>query len=218
MTADRMALLTVEATNRALSEHTATSARVAAAWWASQLRSAAGKGDNGSDDRISMMAMGMTSLIHSKHPPTEENCERFESDLARRIAEILETDGADYRCYWDNQGWDDGGVDLVLSVDYHPCEVLLSALEVAGVDRNVREIAALPLKTTMRVSARRVLLGAGYRAPWREIHGPVWGCTYAERQSVDLVRDRNHVATWDRWHSAGAVGPRLSDWQGPVRP
>ncbi len=192
------------------------SAATAAAWWAGRLRDGAGIGRNGDDSIRGVMAEGMIGLIRKKAPPTEENCDRFEDLLRERIIAILHTDGSGARCYWDNNGWDNGGTDLCLRVDYHPDEVLLAALSDAGVDRNVAEIAALPLKTTMRVSARRVMLVAGYGAQWKEIDGPRWGCSREEHDRVESVRSQATNDAWEAWTAAGRVGA-LGDWSGPVQ-
>lgn len=122
-----------------------------------------------------------------------------------------------------------------LDVDYHPDRLLWDTLLAAGIDKNVADMSALPLKTHMKVSARRVLLKAGYGAGYKEIHGPMWGSSYDEYQEYDRKMwdtfDRccrkpweediqaryGKEWTYDQLHAAGEPQrPVSSNWQGPV--
>ena len=190
-------------------------AAVAAKWWADRLRDAAGVGDNGARDHSSSMAFGLTALLRDRHPPTEENCEVFERELARAIVTLIDRD--DRSCYRDVSGFDDGGPCVRLGVDYHPDAVLHGALLEAGVHESVASTSALPLKTVMRVSARRVIVAHGYAQPWREIWGPAWGCSYAEQQTADLYRGSAGESEHEAWcASTGDARWRPQDWKGCV--
>ena len=167
-------------------EYLRGAARAAAKWWADRLRDGAGIGDNGALDANSIAAAGFTLLIRARHQPTEDNCARFERELERAICLLVSTE--DYRCYRDCPGFDDGGSCLVLSVDYHPCDVLHGALIEAGIHASVASTAALPLKTAMWVSARMVRVAHGYGAPQQEIWGPAWGSSIAEHRATSRYR------------------------------
>lgn len=173
-----------------------TAGLVAATWWADRLRDAVGVGDNGDNTDVSMLAGGMMQIIRSRNPPTAENIARFQSILAAKTAAAFEAIGdgrgtsVNIGCNWyyDEAGFDDGGPDLCLSVDYHPSAMLYDSLIEAGIEKNVANVAALPLKTSMKVSRRRILVKHGYGALFVEIFGPLWGCTYDEQTAADSHR------------------------------
>lgn len=205
----------------------------AARWWADRLRDGAGIGDNGSDDPSSVMAMGLTYLIRKQCPITPEICTRFERILTEKLVDGFETAQVTGNHWNDSSGFDNGGVCLQPSVDYGPTKELYDALIEAGITENVAHSAALPLKTHMRVSARRVLVAHGYGARYVEIYGPVWGCSYKEQSRADNYRsDRLEKdcrepmeAEWvklfgDKWtydqiRRAG-INPQLDDWKGAI--
>ncbi len=191
------------------------SAACAAAWWAGRLRDASGVGDNGAREIQSVMACAMTRMIRDRNPPTEANCERFEIALRRRLVESLTSQVGIGSFYYDHSGWDDGGIDVCMRVDYHPDPILLECLAIAGVERNIAEVAALPLKTTMRASARRIILAHGYAAPWVEIYGPAWGSTRAEHAATEAARSVQMNIIYDAMPNEFLAG---AGWSGPVQP
>jgi len=165
----------------------------------------------------SIMAMGMTQMIREKHPPTEANCVRFETVLRDRLVELLSSDNPDARHYRDHNGWDDGGVDIVLSVDYHPCATLDAALEAAGIHESIRSMAALPLKTITRTSARRLMIKHGYGARWTDAER-LWGCSREEIDAYAAARDVHVNRVWEALHEMDMRGTSAEDWQGPIKP
>jgi len=201
-------------TGEAFAKYLRDAAAAAAKWWADRLRDAAGVGDNGSRDPSSLMAGGFIALIRAKSPPTEDNCVRFERELTHAIATLIERH--DQSCWPDLSGFDDGGPCVRLRVDYHPCPVLYGALLEAGVHESVADTAALPLKTNMRVSARRVLLAHGYGSPWHELWGPAWGSSFAEQQAADLYRSRAGEAEHEAWMAERDARWQPRDWKGCV--
>lgn len=159
-------------------EQILASATVGARWWADRLRDGRGVGDNGATDKRSVMAGVITNMTRSLSPITPKICDGFEELL--RVAMIREMVDPHGICYRDVTGFSDGGLDLRFGVDYNPDPILYSALRGAGIEAIIAERTALPWKTMMFCSARRVLVKSGYRAKRVEIHGPVWGATYEE--------------------------------------
>lgn len=188
-------------------------AKAAAKWWSDRLRDAAGVGDNGSRDLNSLMAGGWMYMIRDRHPPTEENCAAFEHELTNAIATLIERN--DPTCWPDYSGFDDGGLCVKLGVDYHPDQILYGALLEAGVHQSVASMSALPLKTIMRVGARRVIVAHGYGHPWTEIWGPAWGASYEEQSAADRYRFDAAQIEHDAWAAAQPRWP-LHEWQGCV--
>lgn len=191
---------------------------VAAKWWADRLRSTAGIGDNGARDISNMMAMGMVRMIRDRCPPTEENAKRFEAELVARLEDaFIRIDayeaiphprgappdvGAGW--YFDNAGWNDGGVDISLKVDYHPDPLLYDALVAAGISENVAGIAALPLKTHMRASRRRIVVSEGYGAPNIEIVC-LWGTSKDDQSAASQTHEASDEA-YEAWRDGGRRG------------
>jgi len=159
------------------------------------------------------MARGLLDMIRARHPPTDEHCAKFERELAHAIATLIERN--DPSCYRDVSGFDDGGLCVVMTVDYHPDRLLHAALIEAGVHQSVASTASLPLKSSMRVSARRVLVIHGYGQSWSEIWGPAWGCTLAEQQAVDRYRGEVEKAVWSARDAIGATW-MPQEWKGCV--
>lgn len=190
-------------------------AYAAAKWWADRLRDGSGIGNNGSNDLNSIAAGGMMELIRSRHPPTEKNCASFEHELTRAIDTLINRD--DPECWRDTSGFDDGGQCVVFRVDYHPDDILYGALIESGIHDSVARTSALPLKTNMRVSARRVLVAHGHANPWRELWGPAWGCSFAEQKSADEYRAKEAEIEQNAWMEC-AIGSRWKshEWQGCV--
>jgi hypothetical protein len=144
------------------------------------LRDGAGIGDNGDRSFNGVIAAGLTDMLRQRHPPTEDNCVTFERSLRHAIIEEL-LHGDARTCYRDVCGWDDGGPDLRFGVDYQPDPILELSL-LANVHESIVRSAALPLKTRMFVSARRVLVGHGYGSKLVEIYGPAWGPSLADER------------------------------------
>lgn len=189
-------------------------ASAAAKWWAERLRDGAGIGNNGSADPSSVMAGFMVSILRDRHPPTTENCAAFERLLAAAIARALNE--RDPICYYDSSGFDDGGPCLALSVDYNPDRLLYACLIEAGVHESIASMSALPLKTRMRISARRVLVSHGYGKQLSELWGPAWGCTIAEQAAADLYRSEASEIAESAWLDAPAPRWRQQEWKGCV--
>jgi hypothetical protein len=160
--------------------------------------------------------------LRAESGTTAAHCDTFEDLLQTAIGAHLASD----RNHWrDCHGWDDGGPEMLLCVDYQPDQTLLTALRAADVERNMAEAVGLPLKTDMLVSARRVEVSHGYGAPWTCIYGPLWGSTRAEYQHHDekLYQAQVWYATWlrtlmpeDRDLVDPVLGPQRPRWQGPV--
>jgi len=161
------------------------SAVVAAKWWADRLRDGAGVGDNGEKSQAAMSDM-LTNLIRQNHPITAKNCEDFEVYLSAAIITAIKTESD--LCYRDQGPWYEGGPCLRFGVDYHQDLILRSTMLDAGVHESVVGMAALPWKTKMFCSARRVLIAHGYGARRVEIYGPIWGPTHAESEYDSVYR------------------------------
>lgn len=210
---------------------------IAARWWADRLRESAGvvaelpmfdqaglMRDTEDGLKRAVFVDIFSQMARDKSSVTASHCDDFQKRLHERIRHELYHDSR--HCWRDVGGWDDGGPDLHLSVDYSPDEILLNMLRDAGVDRNMAEMFGLPHKTDMRVSARRVEVSHGYGASWRYIYGPAWGCTRAEQSANDEARyvAREEYSKWLGTLSCeerNEVDPIFSDrrpkWQGPVR-
>lgn len=209
-------------------------AAVAARWWSDRLRESAGVAAappmfdaaglaRGSIDKAVMMDF-FSQKIREKSGVTADHCDRFEKLLGESILDYIYN--VDCRnCWRDCRGFDDGGPDAYLTVDYHPCEMLLTAMRAADVSKNMAEMFGLPHKTDMRASARRIEVSHGYGSPWVEIYGPLWGCTREEYDTHDARRRQANLEyyTWLQTLSheeRDRVDPVLSFscpvWQGPV--
>lgn len=211
-------------------------ALVAARWWSDRLADGAGVGDNGACGGLnrelhlpSLISMGMSQKIR-EGKITAEHVEKFRQ-LLRAV--LLESYMNGNHFYVDGCcGWHSGGPDVTLSVDYHPEPMLYQSLLGAGVPDYVARSSALPLKTNMRVSARRVIVGHGYQAPWVEIYGPGWGCSYEERGRAENARyeayERSCRKPWEeaivakygpKWNYGmfDDRPPQYDQWQGPVK-
>lgn len=171
-------------------------AHAAARWWAARLR------DN--------------PTIH------DDVRTRFDELLRNEIVRLIE--GEPNTLIRDRSGFDDGGPRVKLRVDYQPDEVLFRALDGSSAldimdDYDVHLAMMLrpplPQKTTMTVSARRVIVSHGYGAPWVEIWGPAWGATYEEQRRADAYRMDAQEPVFEAWIDAR---PRwdLMDWVGCV--
>lgn len=191
-------------------------ARAAAKWWADRLRDGAGVGDNGGNDRGSILAGGLIGMLRATACPTPENCDKFETLLVTAICEALADETG---CYRDVGAYYDGGPDLRMSVDYHPDRILRDALLAAGVGSQVISMAALPMKTRVFCSARRVTVSHGYAATHVEIYGPIYGLTRAE---VDAAARYQYaqLTEYYAWRDALPSDERSDEgwpeWQGPL--
>lgn len=194
-------------------------AAAGAKWWADRLRDAVGVGDNGDQSSRGALGCVLTQMLRDRNPPTEDHCERFEQLMTTRLAQQLVRPTDDATWYRDVSGWDDGGVCIALRVDYHPCPLLRATLLDAGIERNVADVAALPLKTTMKVSRRRILVAHGYGARFAEIYGPLWGTTYEQQRRIEAAREEQRAAVFEAWIASGRSWKRNAsdEWQGPIR-
>lgn len=113
--------------------------RVAAKWWADQLRGTTH--DNGVPEHNAMVAMVQAGLP----PVPEETVQNFQAKLEIAIA------GMDWP---------------VLSVDYHPDQILTEVGDSLGLDVEYR----LPWKTCMQIRDDLVEVGKGYAAPYETIY------------------------------------------------
>ena len=116
--------------------------KAAAKWWADQMRHP--KSSTSGDDMIDMMTMWAQS--QQKENAAEE-IDRFESELAKLIAEDVELER------WAKWG-------PCISVDYGPDLMLHTALNAAGIPNAM----ALPIKTVMWVNEGKITVRRGYRA------------------------------------------------------
>lgn len=218
-----------------IEENQAIIVDAASKWWSARLRSEVGIGDNGDTGARGFMVMGLTGMLRDRHPITEAHVHVFENELRNRLDVAFDIATAyedayteairanvngplvpDLGCTWyyDNSGWDNAGVDLCMSVDYSPCRMLVDALAVVGVAETVRERAALPWKTIMRLSRRRIIVAPGYNAPWEETIR-LWGCSREERKRVLLAAEAPEEA-YLAWRDGGRRGPYPERF-GPVQ-
>jgi len=113
--------------------------KVAAKWWADQLRETTF--DNGVPEHNAMMAMIQARML----PISEETIQNFQGKLETAIM------GMDWP---------------VLSVDYHPDQILIEIGESVGIDVEYR----LPWKTSMIIRDDLVEVGKGYATPYKTIY------------------------------------------------
>ena len=123
----------------------AEAARMAAKWWADQLRNGY-VDDNGDHGPNGMMGQVLSSMVQAsrRHLYTKEAVDKFEGLLA----ELIQATAHGYR--------------LVLDVDYHPGPLLYESLEGAGLPTSF----GLPCKTTMIIMGAEIKVSAGYGAPY----------------------------------------------------
>lgn len=124
-------------------------AKVAARWWADQLRGNA-KLDNGDDSEAGIFGSVLSSMLQeaekSKRP--SDDADKFEVALVDRLLE-------------EDSKW------LCVGVDYHPDGILQSAADRVGVQLGM---ASLPWKTNMRIENDTVRVSCGYRSPIEQIY------------------------------------------------
>ena len=116
---------------------------VAAKWWADQLGTA--KQDNGAGNGLANLLMAIVSI---KNSPNNETREKFYESLKLALIEELKKDDRVY-----------------LYTDYGPCgllETVSRGFEISGY--------AFPCKTEMYVSADKVTVSEGYRAPEKVLY------------------------------------------------
>lgn len=102
------------------------------------------------DAQVDMM-LDLTRAVSGAARPTDEQVAAFEAELTKLVAQdharSVES-GSTYNT-------------VILSVDYHPEDLLRSALAAAGISE---QSARFPVKTVMWVDAGRVTLRKGYGA------------------------------------------------------
>ena len=221
---------------RTLEGYRYAAATAAASWWAKRLADGAGVGDNGDRSLPNLMARTLCQMTREKMTITPEICAAFATHLRDRIlADMVIGSG---RCTRDVFGYFDAGPEVDLDIDYHPTRNLVDSLVAAGIDKSdAGSMSILPLKTDMRVSARRVLVKHGYGADHVEIWGPAWGPTYehergwlrARTWEVHRAADERDAEITEalgrgwRYADAEAAGfidvgfPWYYQWAGPLR-
>ena len=124
----------------------------AANWWAEQLKPGEDNHDVG--DAMGNLLSNMMST--TAKAPSDEAVEVFRQSLERQLTER-------YDNFLDRFGVELFG-SIAVSVDYGPGMFLCQALEEA----NIRDIGSmlLPFKTHMRITANKVEVSKGYRAPY----------------------------------------------------
>lgn len=129
------------------------SAKVAAKWWADQLRNGS-KMDNGAYDFANVMSMAMLSMENAKERRERDpsKIDLFEDALARRFEAI------------DDARWP--FPISIAAVDYDPDRHLVEAAEEAGLSLGM---ASLPVKTSMYSCNGKISVSCGYRAPLEEL-------------------------------------------------
>lgn len=212
-------------------------AGAAAKWWADKLRDKSCVGNNGGRDVQNVMARALSIRLREGANITPEMCDKFEDLLYKRICRIFSGEESasnrwSFEVWEDRKGFDYGGADIHFDIDYHPHGVLLDCLLEAGVEKWCAESYALPLKTRMFISARRVVVFAGYGVGPVEIRGPVWGSTEAEYRECARIRHECAWPLYTAWRDdlvarfpaawrevADAEGWYETErWQGPVLP
>ena len=133
-------------------EVTREMATAMAKWWGEQVHTDT-RHDNGDDSITGLFASILANRLNKEVTP-EANT-RFVEILTERILERAKEKGR----VWS----------LELSCDYGPSEFLYDAAKEAGIDSG-----NFPWKTDMRVreeddGTAKVLVSAGYRAPWVQI-------------------------------------------------
>lgn len=134
--------------------------RVAAKWWADQLREGFLQ-SNRADDHASRLAGVLLTTKQRTRTLSEETVAAFESALARRIDEELST-GPD--------------AQKAIATDYSPGPTLLEAASEAGMGLKPGDMSTFPMKTYMRIRHGEVLLKSG---SWKTL----WSATPAAPQS-----------------------------------
>ena len=129
----------------------------AANWWAEQISGHKLNWDNGAQnegdakDREAgnmMWLLGNYTAMMARDRNTPEKIEKFKESLIRKMKEAYENAVKHYSNY-----------QLVLSIDYHPDEILSEAAKEAEIDDMV-----FPCKTVMWVDAKKVSAKCGYGA------------------------------------------------------
>jgi len=157
--------------------HPRIEARVAAKWWANQVRQGQ-KGSSG-DGHLDGFMVGMAALVGDSARFPARVIDTFEAELAAGIeAEIVE------RRYPDEWGW-----YVSLGCDYHPDTYLVEAADRAGMD-NISAFV-FPIKTTTWVDRGKVRVSAGYgshdKTVWVSVEGALhWADESMERCSAEL--------------------------------
>ena len=208
----------------------------AAKWWGSKLRDAHCVGDNGDPSFSGFIGKILVQRHRKSVVITEDMAVGFERALSDAVFAMLATD--DGNCYRDvPDSWSDERIpDVCMGCDYGPDQILFDAMVAGGVpEQFAHSMAALPMKTHMFVSARRVIVGAGYGVGFVEIFGPIWGESHAERCDHNKRLSDASEAMYRMWldeiiakHGENwnytmiddedrARRPSSDDWKGPVR-
>jgi len=118
-------------------------------WWARQLLNP--KFDNGGKDKTNLMSMQLSTLLASSKRAEIEPRVR---DFSKALSEILRKKGT-----------------LMVSVDYHPDQILADAAKTAGIE--VDDISTFPWKTEMIIYEESVLVSEGPGAEFVQVWPPV---------------------------------------------
>ncbi|MEI7674131.1 MAG: hypothetical protein WCI60_00130 [bacterium] len=118
-------------------------------WWARQLLNP--KFDNGGKDKTNLMSMQISTLLASSKRTEIEPKIR---DFSKALSELLIKRGV-----------------LMVSVDYHPDQILADAAKTAGIE--VDDISTFPWKTEMIIYDESVLVSEGPGAEFVQIWPPV---------------------------------------------
>lgn len=115
---------------------------IAANWWMDSLQKP--KFDNGADDSANRMAQLFAGMLANDNLPEAKQLEVFKT----KLVELVQADSLRF------------SNSHILSVDYHPCELLASAAKEAGINESI-----FSWKTTMWIYADKIVVRAGYGAP-----------------------------------------------------
>jgi len=118
-------------------------------WWARQLLDP--KFDNGGKDKTNLMSIQLSTLLASSKRAEIEPRAR---DFSKALSEILRKKGT-----------------LMVSVDYHPDQILADAAKTAGIE--VDDISTFPWKTEMIIYEESVLVSEGPGAEFVQVWPPV---------------------------------------------
>lgn len=119
---------------------------IAANWWGDVICNP--KFDNG--DSGSTGGLGMMLALMNTKPVENETKQKFIKELQERIIKQLQIE--------IDKGY--GRKQMIISVDYHPDQILNDCAIIAGINSN-----NFPWKTTMWISTNVVCVRYGYSAP-----------------------------------------------------